>query len=919
MDLIGGGAQNYTSFFDFLGSVQPDGSPFQIDFPLSTPPGLSPLALAPRSCSDGDPQSQCLCIDCPVVCRPLPPVSAPDQGPTCQIGSITCLSFILIVAYGTAVLGFIVGYTVQRTLRKRRETYERVALSADTASPRSHARGLVGAGSLARYIDEDSLGSHSDTRHLGRGASLLDPIETVQPRNYPLNTWLRRAFYRLGLFAASAPWLTFALVFATIGLMNSGWRYFEVETDPVRLWVAPNSESKLQKEYFDEHFGPFYRTEQLFITALSDLDGKANETDAAATGIIVGQKPSVVSLESLKYWIAVEKEIRALVSPNGYTLDDVCFKPMGEGGGCVVQSVAAWFQEGLEEEKWSKDLLKCARSPVKCLPDFKQPLGPQFVLGGVPTEAGEKQYLKAEAFIATFVVSDSLDPAKQAIAMEWEQVLKDYLLDLSKRIGPEAGLQFAFSTGVSLEEEINKSTNMDVKIVVLSYLAMFLYVSLTLGGSPRGQKSSGPSFFKWLSNLPRAIGFRRSASTSLSDESQLLPAPSLLPPLPRNLLVGSKFTLGLFGIILVILSVSTSVGLFSFLGVKVTLIIAEVIPFLVLAVGVDNVFILVHELGRQNFLHGPNASGNDGTGSISAQRLFEPTQDDGLLAGGGGGGTVFSRDVDAASMPLYLAPEERVARTVAKMGPSILLSTITETTAFALGALVPMPAVRNFALYAAGSVLLNAVLQVTIFVSALTLDLRRYEANRVDCFPCVRLSNRIALTDGSGSPSGSGLGRIARIIRKYYAPFLLQPFVKGMVILVFLGGFVASIISIQHLELGLGMSSCHDQVESLLTRQQTNALRCPPNPTLCHTSIISTHTSTLVLPSTLSQPTSTYLTVQLNRNSVGASPPVSRPPSPTDSKANANALNLLSSQSPPPPGSTISSIGSTRLIAIVVE
>jgi Niemann-Pick C1 protein len=51
--------------------------------------------------------------------------------------------------------------------------------------------------------------------------------------------------------------------------------------------------------------------------------------------------------------------------------------------------------------------------------------------------------------------------------------------------------------------------------------------------------------------------------------------------------------------------------------------------------------------------------------------------------------------------------------------------------AFALGALVPMPAVRNFALYAAGSVLLNAILQVTVFVSALAIDLKRFEASYV--------------------------------------------------------------------------------------------------------------------------------------------------------------------------------------------
>jgi Niemann-Pick C1 protein len=40
-------------------------------------------------------------------------------------------------------------------------------------------------------------------------------------------------------------------------------------------------------------------------------------------------------------------------------------------------------------------------------------------------------------------------------------------------------------------------------------------------------------------------------------------------------------------------AVVSSIGLFSYFGQPVTLIIVEVIPFLVLAVGVDNIFILV--------------------------------------------------------------------------------------------------------------------------------------------------------------------------------------------------------------------------------------------------------------------------------------------------------------------------------------
>ncbi|KAL0949555.1 hypothetical protein HGRIS_009604 [Hohenbuehelia grisea] len=808
MDLLGGGAKNHTAFLKFLGDEKDLGSPFQINYPPpdTTPSGYTPLSLPPRNCADPDLGSRCTCIDCPDICLPLPPIDPPGAGPTCHVGALSCLSFILILAYGIAATGLFLALA-----RRREQSYERVALSegdnASIMSPRIHPRGLVGTTSLAQgppyaYTDEDSSGVHSETRRLGRGASLLDPVTTVQPRHYPLNSFLRRAFYRLGLFAATSPWLTFAIVFLIMGVLNIGWKQFAIETDPVRLWVAPDSESKQQKDFFDANFGPFYRTEQIFVTA-TNADGSAESGGP------------VLSWETLRYWEKVEKHIRLLRSaPDGepgYTLEDVCFKPAGPEGACVVQSPLAWFGNDLDNYKpdnWAKQLRRCAESPVECLPDFQQPLGPQFVLGGVPADGdGQKRYTDAAAFVVTYVVQASVDPEVTARAMAWETALRGYLQELSERAPREAQIHLAFSTEISLEEELNKSTNMDIRIVVLSYLAMFFYVALTLGNNSatvRDEDSVMSALVIWARNFPKL--FQRSqltASTTLSIDSRAMP--SIFPRLPRRLFTGSKFTLGLFGIILVILSVSSSVGFFSFVGVKVTLIIAEVIPFLVLAVGVDNVYILVHELDRQNLLHGPNASlssnGNSGgIGSTNAGEAsfttpmsptnshrspFESTHD----------------DVDSASVPLFLSPEERVARTLAKMGPSILLSSLTETVAFALGALVPMPAVRNFALYAAGSVLLNAVLQVTVFVSALLLDLKRVEASRVDCFPCIRLPSRIALLDEPAS--GSSLGRLARFIRHYYAPFLLRPVVKGSILLLFGGVFVASVISIQHIQLGL--------------------------------------------------------------------------------------------------------------------
>ncbi|KAI0347172.1 multidrug efflux transporter AcrB transmembrane domain-containing protein [Trametopsis cervina] len=792
MDLIGGGAQNYSGFFKFMGDEKDMGSPFQINFPQEAPPEMQPFDATARNCYDNDLNSRCTCIDCPDVCKALPSVPPPGSEPTCHVGLLSCLSFVLVIAYALAAISFLSGYSLQRTLRRRRERYERVALSADGASdstplsPRSHSRGLVGASSLSHADGDESPGNYSDSRHLGRGASLLDPIETVQPRQYKLNTILRRFFYRIGLRVASAPWLTFAVVFTAVGLLNIGWKSFAVETDPVRLWVSPDSESKLQKEYFDEHFGPFFRPEQIYVTAATDLLSGSTET-----------KPPVLTWDHLEYWLDIESEIRELRSENGYTLSDVCFKPAGSDGFCVVQSIGGWFSNDLttyDPDTWREHVLRCARSPVECRPEFEQPLAPQYVLGGIPvSETGDKQYLDAQALVVTYVVSDSLDADEQEKAKEWERTLRAYLQELQGRITEEAGLEIAFSTSVSLEEEINKSTNMDVRIVVLSYLAMFFYVSLTLGNGYAGREEDGllTSLLRWARNFPRL--FARASSSSLSIDSRN--NPSYLPRIPRKFFIGSRVTLGLFGLSLVILSVSSSVGFFSLLNVHATLIIAEVIPFLVLAVGVDNVFILVHEMDRQNLFHGPNAST---ASNFNATTPMSPTQPRGR-----GFDPSLSNDdsVDAASMPLYLPVEERVARTLAKMGPSILLSTITEVVAFALGAVVPMPAVRNFALYAAGSVFLNAILQVTVFVSALTLDQRRQEANRVDCFPFIRVPTRIALLDPP-APS-SGLGTLAKFIRRYYVPFLLRPFIKGVVLLAFAGVFVCSVISMQHIELGL--------------------------------------------------------------------------------------------------------------------
>lgn len=672
MTFIGGGAKNYTEFLTFLGHKSALGSPFQINF-LEKPRyeekgGLKPVSEKPKKCNDEDPEFRCTCVDCPDACPELPAVKDAEQ---CHVGHLPCLSFAVIIIYSIALLLLVMAISghVAYAKHKQRKS-ERLQLLQDSAPS----------------DDEDE----GDLVH---NAGMLDRPQ----RNYYLNQIFDRAFNKLGRFCARYPGITIGTNVVVIGLLSLGWLNFEVERDPVKLWVSPNSDAAQEKAYFDDNFGPFYRTQQAFLV-----------NDSAPHA-------QVLSTDTLEWWFGVEDEIARLKSEKRkITLADVCFNPTGEA--CVVESVSAWFAAS-DVSDWEYQISTCANSPgdQNCLPPFGNPLPAGRALGGF---SNLTHVLDAKAMIATWVVNNGQPgTTTEARAEEWELALKDVLLKTQKE-AKKRGLRLSFNTERSLEEELNKSSNTDAKIVVISYIVMFLYASLALGSASMSVRSL-------INN-------------------------------PSNALVQSKFTLGMLGIVIVLMSVSGSVGLFSAAGVKVTLIIAEVIPFLVLAVGVDNIFLIVHEFERVNVSH--------------------PDE-----------------EID-----------DRIGKALGRMGPSILLAASTETIAFAMGVFVGMPAVKNFAAYAAGAVLINAILQVTMFVSVLALNQRRVESLRADCIPCIVVKRANTITMPGGHFFGSEEeGFLQRFIRKTYAPALLDKKVKTLVVAVFVTIFAAALSMTPEIKLGL--------------------------------------------------------------------------------------------------------------------
>ncbi|SPO23061.1 related to NCR1 - transmembrane glycoprotein, involved in sphingolipid metabolism [Ustilago trichophora] len=884
MDLIGGGAKEPDAFLKFLGDEKPLlGSPFQINFPDQAPETLLELSYptsarlrndshlppipfneSPRQCSEPDLLSRCACVDCPDTCTALPELPPPNtHGSTCSVGSISCFTFSVILLYSLLVLLIWFWRSLLRLFRGRRGAialphgtsglslfsqssgFERVRMDSEDSldgfdstpqASQSHSGGLVGARGAGHLGEESSASSAPDGTYRGIGLERNDNLSALgalQPRKYALNQLLTRSFYRLGLFCASHPWLTFMIAAVFVGVANIGWKDFEVEVDPVRLWVAPGSTAKVQKEIFDQEFGPFYRPQQIFLMdqfSYQDMSSLRHNSSSAALEAL----PPALSWERLLWLADLEKEVRDLKSPLGITLQDVCLAPAGPGTACVVQSILGYFQDdpsgyGLDANNWDQALDQCGSNPAECLPLFGQPLKPNIILGGLPDDAEPSQ---ARSAVVTYVLNNSLNSTLLKAAEDWERQLLELLEQVAtdptsdskaKDVAVEAhplsvrrqelGIQIAFSTGVSLETEIGSSSNTDVGIVVLSYLTMFIYVALTLGGpsniSPGpvdDEEDSSPiaepgSYPRMSAVSPRAAsgGVARFLQTAFRRSRTLI----------NTYCVSSKFTLGLFGIIIVLCSVSCAVGIFSAMGVKVTLIIAEVIPFMLLAVGVDNIFLLCNEMDRQA-LQQPSA----GAGIPQSD---SPTAGSGGPSMGSSGGPMLSPTDEiesrgdlytdahvSASQPARVRVEERAARCLARVGPSILLSATTQIVAFLLGAVVPMPAVRNFALYAAGSMLIVAVLHCTVFIAAMTLDARRVESGRIDCLPCLKAPPRqsqIQLpTDIS---TANKEGTLDSFIRYRFAPTLLRPGVKRWVVAAFGALAVFSSIGVRRIEMGL--------------------------------------------------------------------------------------------------------------------
>ncbi|XP_044315818.1 NPC intracellular cholesterol transporter 1 isoform X1 [Drosophila rhopaloa] len=671
---------NPTKWFNFMGDASSPYVPFQITYiqhePKYNTKEFTPLNVTTVPCNQGvNKLPACSCTDCDLSCPQGPPEPAPPV--PFKIAGLDAYLVIMAAVFVVGVIVFLMGSFLF------------------------------------------TQGSSMDNNFQIDGNDVSDEMDYTEHDSYfeklgaRTETFLQNVFTKWGTFFASNPGMTLIAGASLVAILGYGISFIEITTDPVKLWASPNSKSRLERDFFDTKFSPFYRIEQIIIKAVNLPQIVHNTSNGPYTFGPVFDRDFLTEVLNLQESI---KQINA----SGTMLKNICFAPLSDDGSeidvskCVVQSIWGYFSDDpsrLDDNDedhgfnvtYLDSLYDCISNPYLCLAPYGGPVDPAIAFGGfLPSGdqlTGSTKYELANALILTFLVKNHHNRTDLQNALTWEKEFVEFMSNYTKN-NKSAHMDIAFTSERSIEDELNRESQSDVLTILVSYLIMFMYIAISLG---------------------HVKEFKR-------------------------VFIDSKITLGIGGVIIVLASVVSSVGIFGYIGLPATLIIVEVIPFLVLAVGVDNIFILVQTHQRDQ--RDPNET-----------------------------------------------LEQQIGRILGRVGPSMLLTSLSESFCFFLGGLSDMPAVRAFALYAGVALIIDFLLQITCFVSLFTLDTKRKEENRMDicCFIKGKKTDSIANNEGL----------LYKFFSSVYVPFLMKKTVRAGVMVIFFAWLCFSIAIAPKIDVGL--------------------------------------------------------------------------------------------------------------------
>ncbi|XP_062500022.1 patched domain-containing protein 3-like [Corticium candelabrum] len=196
-----------------------------------------------------------------------------------------------------------------------------------------------------------------------------------------------------------------------------------------------------------------------------------------------------------------------------------------------------------------------------------------------------------------------------------------------------------------------------------------------------------------------------------------------------------KIWLSFAGVISTGLGIVVSLGLCSAFGLFYGPV-HSVLPFLLLGVGVDDMFVILS----------------------SWENLDEKTHKEKSIS-------------------------ERIGLTLKEAGVSVTVTSLTDLVAFLVGASTVLPALQSFCVFAGIGILFDLIFQVTVFTAFLAIDGSRVDARRDACL-CFKLSDDYQESKCCWTWWPFQSGWFKRFVADVYAPTLMKTPVKIVVIVV---------------------------------------------------------------------------------------------------------------------------------------
>ena len=132
---------------------------------------------------------------------------------------------------------------------------------------------------------------------------------------------------------------------------------------------------------------------------------------------------------------------------------------------------------------------------------------------------------------------------------------------------------------------------------------------------------------------------------------------------------------------------------------------------------------------------------------------------------------------------------KRIDDTIEEVGVSIFVTTLTSSLVFAFGGISSIPACYWLCQYAAPTIIIDFIFQITFFIALIVIDERRIKERRRDCFVCSTVTDDVV---NLPEPVDTIFGRFMN----YFSNILMNFRVKVVIIFSFLvmfAGFVYSV------------------------------------------------------------------------------------------------------------------------------